>query len=524
MANTTYQIDPQKLLFSGGSPLGEGATSGVISGSSVTLNEFSVVTDICNKNQQKKFIITARSWTTAGRPFSIAAQIAQNQWTILTFLLKKGGAPTNEAQSWARMPIETFCHWLEKSNSSDASGLDVVIEIGKLKVKCNPDELNNNAGFTMLRESQEVTRRVQGDMELTTEEEQAILKLRMQGAFKNNEHQKMADKLRAAMLKYSCESIANFVTILMDAHKAVQDSIKEAKEVGFTYQKGANYASLNPKGQSGQKRKWEETTQPQAKSQRSTINASNETFVEHTLCGHKHAEGQCRVASHPDRNPTSSPFAESDKGRLYNTCRSNTENLPEQLRNKNGLLKDWKVDSSRNFLERMFPDNTNSGVKRSHLTSKGIPKNKQVLSPVQLINTLREKNNSVNEIFCRVTDKNTKLLRVLLDTGAVNGNYISEKATIILKNRKYMSACKCQEAMICSSFDKCISNNKCGNFKLNLFDFHRTAQCNVYITARIVAGLPYDIIIGLPSIRQYQLTNVFTKYFENTFDDSPICC
>ena len=216
MANTTDQIDPQKLLFSGGSPLGESATSGVvngssvtlnespvvsvtsgvvggssvtqneiISGSSVTLNEFSVVTEICNKNQQKKFIITARSWTTARRPFQISAQISRNQWAIIPFLLKKGGAPMQEANNWATMPIDTFCHWLEKSNSSEDSGLDVVIEIGKLKVKCHPDELNNNAGFTLLRESQEVIRRVQGDMELTAEEEQAILKLWMQSAFKN---------------------------------------------------------------------------------------------------------------------------------------------------------------------------------------------------------------------------------------------------------------------------------------------------------------------------------------------------
>ena len=108
MENTTDQIDPQKLLFSGGSSLGESGTSGVVNGSSVTLNEspvvsvtsgvvggssvtlneFLVVTDICNRNQQKKFIITAKSWTTAGRPFNISAQIAKNQWFILTYLLR----------------------------------------------------------------------------------------------------------------------------------------------------------------------------------------------------------------------------------------------------------------------------------------------------------------------------------------------------------------------------------------------------------------------------------------------------
>ena len=103
MANTTDQIDPQKLLFSGGSPLGESAASGVNGGSSVTLNEFSVVTDICNRNQQTKFIVTARSWTTAGRPFSLAAQIAQNQSTIFIFLLKE------EARLYKMPPIGIGC-------------------------------------------------------------------------------------------------------------------------------------------------------------------------------------------------------------------------------------------------------------------------------------------------------------------------------------------------------------------------------------------------------------------------------
>ena len=68
-------------------------------------------------------------------------------------------------------------HWLEKSNSSDASGLDVVTEIGKLTVTRNPDDQQENAGFTLLRKTQDILRRVQGDMSLTIEEEQAIINL-----------------------------------------------------------------------------------------------------------------------------------------------------------------------------------------------------------------------------------------------------------------------------------------------------------------------------------------------------------
>jgi hypothetical protein len=66
---------------------------------------------------------------------------------------------------------------------------------------------------------------VQGGMELTAEEDQAILKLWMQSAFKNNEHPKMADKRRAAMLKYHYTSIKQFVDVMMDAHTTIQDSI-----------------------------------------------------------------------------------------------------------------------------------------------------------------------------------------------------------------------------------------------------------------------------------------------------------
>ena len=60
----------------------------------------------------------------------------------------------------------------------------------------------------------------------------------------------MADKLRAKMLQYKCQSVMDFIDKLMDCHTALQASIREAKEVGLSYSEGANYSFLNSKGQS----------------------------------------------------------------------------------------------------------------------------------------------------------------------------------------------------------------------------------------------------------------------------------
>ena len=44
---------------------------------------------------------------------------------------------------------------------------------------------------------------------------------------------------------------------------------------------------------------------------------------------------------------------------------------------------------------------------------------------------------------------------------------------------------------------------------------------NISINARIVEGLPYDIIIGLPTVRKYKLTRHFRELVEESEKSDP---
>ena len=62
----------------------------------------------------------------------------------------------------------------------------------------------------------------------------------------------------------------------------------------------------------------------------------------------------------------------------------------------------------------------------------------------------------------------------------------------------------------CGAINNCHINNKCFELKLHIYndsnkkDFYRLPNnLNISINnARIVEGLPYDIIIGLPTVRK----------------------
>ena len=57
-------------------------------------------------------------------------------------------------------------------------------------------------------------------------------------------------------------------------------------------------------------------------------------------------------------------------------------------------------------------------------------------------------------------------------------------------------------------------NDHCTTFELELYSESVERSFRLPITARIVQGLPYDFIVGLPTIRKYKLAKVFDFIFE----------
>jgi len=62
---------------------------------------------------------------------------------------------------------------------------------------------------------------------------------------------------------------------------------------------------------------------------------------------------------------------------------------------------------------------------------------------------------------------------------------------------------------------KCIYNDMCTTFQLELYSESVQRSVRVPLTCRIVQGLPYDFIIGLSTIRKYKLAKVFDYIFDD---------
>lgn len=108
----------------------------------------------------------------------------------------------------------------------------------------------------------------------------------------------------------------------------------------------------------------------------------------------------------------------------------------------------------------------------------------------------------------------------MVDTGAESNNYITPETAVELKRYKVFNNnnndnnniehCNYHPTKICGAINNCHINNKCFELKLHIYndsnkkDFYRLPNnLNISINnARIVEGLPYDIIIGLPTVRK----------------------
>ena len=309
---TSDQLNPLQLNFTGGSPLGEVGLPGgqTILGSQVTLAPFQMVSDLSIRVQIQNLRNSCHTYSAAGRAYDRNAFIDTNQELVLPFYLRAGGATPEEAENWRVMSDAAFFHFLERQANNDSSGRDVVNECGKLQIECDPNDLAKNAGLQLMKGLSRVLQKTQGGAYLSAEQDNAVLRLWMQGAFKNNPHPRMAERLKAIMLQKSYETTKEFCNELLTAHCKLQECFREAQTVGYTYYaKGQNYTSLNPKGTGTNKRKREDQIQPIASKKSSISDSRYAEMPEHTECGHRHAVGQCRNDERANPHFFKAPFS-----------------------------------------------------------------------------------------------------------------------------------------------------------------------------------------------------------------------
>ena len=118
-------------------------------------------------------------------------------------------------------------------------------------------------------------------------------------------------------------------------------------------------------------------------------------------------------------------------------------------------------------------------------------------------------------------NQQSKALGSFFDTGALSGNYISAEMAAWLVE-KGVKLCQCRK-LICSPVGGCTSATGILAFTVTLINEISFIKTIIDLSARILNS-EYDLIIGLPTLRQYALLKEFDYKFTTTSTQFPALC
>lgn len=194
-------------------------------------------------------------------------------------------------------------------------------------------------------------------------------------------------------------------------------------------------------------------------------------------CGRQHGKYPCKLRALPHANKEDKPWRESTQGKFF-----------------------WKRGHSSCPPDKDAPERE-KGPKGQN-QKKGNKQDKN--EPDEFIN--------MSLLF----QGERVAISAILDSGAFTKNYISEQVASQIESRGNIRTAS--KTVVCSALDDICEQCK-GSMDLKVIttdEFHRTFILD--IQANIIAG-PYDLIIGLPTIRKYKLTKCFPSHFEDSQQD-----
>lgn len=237
-------------------------------------------------------------------------------------------------------------------------------------------------------------------------------------------------------------------------------------------------------------------------------NTAKRPKVECTVCGREHAGGasECRFRSHPQANLTSSPWASSPNGLRFKN--KSFDVLPS---NK-------QLDANDNIIDYMDGKGMNPNTNKSKYHKKVISRLSITMDP-SIINSNYSFRGDLQ--INSNPDANIIGVSVLLDSGAEGGCYIH--TAIASKLSRYIQESTEPHSVIVASGEvldlyKYILCSLKIKLSLNSIIINELYLKNLKLN--IMDNLPTEIIIGLPTIREYNLTRVFARYFTSNIDEA----
>jgi hypothetical protein len=222
---------------------------------------------------------------------------------------------------------------------------------------------------------------------------------------------------------------------------------------------------------------------------------SNETYLCFGCGSNLHKRKNCTNKQHEDYNPLDIPWKNSVGGKKWE-------------------LKGWSfIPTAKNIENRI----KNESARHDNNPLKGT---------IQYLNALNDDDTSSSftlPMTAYVTDEVNIKTNVLLDTGALQGNYVSDQvAKELITMGAPVKNCNVTVTSCFKDDSTAIVNNnkavvkvavdKVIKFKLRFKHELSNEYENISLTACVVNNLSYDVIIGRPDIAKHDFTNKFRNH------------
>ena len=230
-----------------------------------------------------------------------------------------------------------------------------------------------------------------------------------------------------------------------------------------------------------------------------------------TGCGRKnHNVGDCELHAHADFNKSANDWSESEQGKAWAAIK-NKEGKPYLVLPRNITLDDMRNNRRPSFSSSSNNFDNNKGKKfhSKHYSLLAITNDKQ-LTEYYPNPYIRGEILSINGIALHPP----LIAKVLLDTGALHANYMSLNVISEIEN-KYNIKVKINEnsQLTLAANDTVINCRGRVTTQLELRNSSNLPYI-IHNTSLNIINTTYDIIIGLPTIREH---NLVTQYFSELF-------
>ena len=293
---------------------------------------------------------------------------------------------------------------------------------------------------------------------LNSEEHTEVLSNWKEKLFLNSDYPPYTEYLANRIWSQKPKTLDEFLSYLFQAVMQTMETIN------FSLQLGANFEKKKSLAEKGDPSTDKNREKPTKKYKGNPSKENKKAITICNGCGKTHYS-ECWFKKHPDYNTEDKPFLESKKGLKYQKLGESTLDKFKQL---NG---DKLVAYKPTQVNDIFTD------------------------------TISPTTESTLSLYFR--DKERKHT-VLIDTGAAGGNYVD--SSIVEKFNLF--SCNCKNKLICFA-STCTNSNKCISTPVTLQNTY--TELTTTLEARVVKGLPYDAIIGLPSIRKLNIFSIFPE-------------